>query len=169
MTTGQRTFSTAGRTVSTGLAPLPPGNYTGSIQPELDIGQADGPAKIPYVKARIAVDGTEQKEGGKKRLIFLNVFLSTQPGSDGVVTLDRGNGLTALAIALGTELSEVELITRTVTDENGKEVNQEYLDPQGVKAWLSSHAGETLKFRVKVKKGTGGYSDSNEIERFIAP
>lgn len=170
-TTGERTFSTAGRTVKAKTFPLiPPGNHMGPLGSDSSVGKADKYDAVPYVNVSFGVNGTAQAEGGKDMRVFHMLFLSLKPGKDGEVNTDRPDGITALAQALNTQVEGVEIIEREVTDpESGETKKLEYLNPKQVQEWLKSFAGTEVGFRVKTEKGTGGYSDKSKIQKFLLP
>lgn len=169
-TTGERTFSTSGRKVSDLKPPLlPAGTYDLVVDASsADVGKADRPDAVPYVNIRFTALNTATKEGGKDRKLFHRLLLSLKAGKDGIMNMDRGGGLTALAKALGTEIEGVEIVSQDVSDVNGNPVTIEYLNPRQVVEWVKSFDGSKLKARVKVQKGTAEYpDDKNEIAAFM--
>lgn len=169
-TTGERTFSTAGRKVTDSKPTLiPAGTYTLAVDASAaDVGKADRPDAIPYVNVRFTALGTATKEGGKDRKLFHRLLLSLKPGKDGIMNMDRASGLTALAKALNTEVEGVEIVSQQVTNAEGNEVTIEYLNPRQVVEWVKSFDGTQVKGRVKVQKGTKEYpDDKNEIAAFM--
>jgi hypothetical protein len=173
-TAGVKTFSTAGRSVAKNAkpSPIPPGEYTGKLRAEhIAKKQKDGvPDAVPYIAYSIEVLGTELKEGGKNRLLFANIFPSLTPGKDGVLMIDRSNGLTALTKALGTELEGVEVVERTVELGDGSQKTIQYLNPEQIKEFLVNNVGVEFKLFVKVEPNTynGETTDQNVVGRFIA-
>lgn len=168
--TGERTFSTTGRTIAIRKFPLiPPGNYTGPLLSEIEVGRADRPDAAPYVNLAFAVNGTAASEGGKPQRVYHMLFLGLKPGKDGVVNMDRENGLTALAQALGTQVEGVEIVEQEATDAEGNPVKVEYLNSRQVVEWLKSFVGVEVAFRIKTEKGTGGYEDKSKIAKFLSP
>lgn len=167
--TGERTFSTAGRSVKAKVFPvLPAGNYTGPLGADSEIGKAEKWDGVPYVKMSIGANGTAASEGGKDQRVFHMLFLSLVPGKDGEINTDRPDGITALAQALGTQVEGVEILEREVTDpETGATKKLEYLNPKQVQEWLKSFAGVEVNYRTKIEKGTGGYSDKSKISKFL--
>lgn len=163
-TTGERTFSTTGRTV---VAPkttlIPPGNYTLKVGSDASIGQSDKPGSVPYINLSFEVDGTATAEGGKNRRVFHRFFIGLKEGRDGVVNMDRENGLVAFALALNTQLEGVEIISRT--EEDGS--TTDYLNPRQLVEWIKGFSGQELKGRIKTEKGTGGYSDKSVVGKFL--
>lgn len=169
-TTGERTFSTVGRTVKAKAFPLiPPGNHTGSMGADATIGKADKPDAVPYVNVSFEVNGTAASDGGKNQRVFHMLFLSMLPGKDGEANTDRNGGIVELAQALGTELEGISIVEKTVQDAEGNDVKLEYLDPKEVAEWVKGFAGTELGFRIKTEKGTGGYSDKSKIQKFLLP
>jgi hypothetical protein len=163
MATGEKTFSTGGRAVQSGLEPFPAGTYPLHLI-SVEVRQATGAGKVPYVAARFAAEGTAKVEGGKDRLLFHNFLLSLKPGKDGIINLDRGGGLTAFAAAIETELANVSVLERTVVIDDKEEL-QEYLNPQEVKAWLTELVGVVVTAKVKIRKDPE-YGDKNEVDRW---
>lgn len=168
MTTGERTFSTVGRNVVKPKQTLIP---NGPYQMTLDSGAAAAKAEawdaIPYVKVAFTVEGTALKDGGKNRKAFHQFYLSMKEGSDGVVNVDRENGLLALARACGTDFEGVEIIEQTLTNpENGDTKTAEYLNPVQVVEFLKGLEGQTVKGRIGTKPGSNGYEAKNEIKAF---
>lgn len=164
-TTGERTFSTAGRTVVAPKATLiPPGTYTLRVGADASVAKADRPGAIPYVNVSFEVLGTASTEGAKNRRVFHRLFLMFKPGKDGVVNMDRENGLLAMAQALGTQLEGVEIIERDFEGEK-----QEYLNPSQVVEWVKTFSGTELSARIKIEKGTDGYADKNAVNKFLLP
>lgn len=168
MTTGERTFSTKGRTVAKNTFSLiPAGTYPLILSDAADIGKADRPDAIPYVNVSFEAEGTAQKEGGKNRRVFHRLLLGLNAGKDGVLNMDREAGLTALATALGTEVEGVEIVTQNVVDSDGNEKVIEYLNPRQIVEWVKGFGGAQVKGRIKVQKGSGDYGDKNEIAAFM--
>lgn len=168
--TGERTFSTKGRTVKAKTFPLiPPGNHKGTMGADATIGKADKPDAVPYVNVSFEVEGTAAGEGGKNQRVFHMLFLSVIAGKDGDANTDRNGGITELAQALGTELEGIEIVEKVVQNANGDDVKLEYLDPKGVAEWVKGFAGTELAFRIKTEKGTGGYADKSKIQKFLLP
>lgn len=168
MTTGEKTFSTTGREVKTvTFKPITPGTYPLILGSDATVAKADRPDAIPYVNASFEVEGSADTEGGKNKRVFPRFFLGMEPGKDGVLNMDRENGLTALAQALGTQLEGVEIISREVQDIEGNPKTIEYLNPQQVVAWLKGFAGSTVKGRIKTEKGTGNYADKSVVAKFL--
>jgi hypothetical protein len=167
--TGERTFSTAGRTVKAKVFPtLPAGNYKGPLGSDSEIGNADKYDAVPYVKISFGANGTAMKEGGKDQRVFHMLFLSLVPGKDGEINTDRPDGITALAQAMGTEVEGVEIVEREVTNpETGETKKLEYLNPKQVQEWLKSFAGVEVSYRTKIEKGTGDYGDKSKIAKFL--
>jgi hypothetical protein len=169
-TTGERTFSTTGRSVATSKFPLiPPGSYTAKLLGDISVAKADRPDAVPYVNLACEVEGTATTEGGKNQRVFHRLFLMLKPGKDGVVNMDRANGLTAMAQAMGTEVEGVEIIEREATTADGAAVKLEYLNPAQVVEWLKSFVGTTMSVRIKTEKGTAGYSDKSVLDKFLTP
>jgi hypothetical protein len=168
--TGERTFSTKGRTVKAKTFPLvPPGNHTGIVGSDASIGKADKPDAVPYVKVSFEVNNTAAQEGGKNQRVFHMLFLSLIPGADGDANTDRNGGVVEMAQALGTELEGIAVVEKVVQDADGNDKKLEYLDPKAVVEWVKSFAGVELGFRIKTEKGTGDYADKSKISKFLLP
>lgn len=170
--TGERTFSTKDRKPAEQKKfPLvPPGNHMGPLGSDPTVAKADRWDAVPYVNASFGVNGTAQAEGGKDQRVFHMLFLSVTPNKDGEANVDRPDGITALAKAMGTELEGVEIITREATNpETGETKKLEYLNPKQVQEFLKNFAGTEVPFRVKTEKGTNGYSDKSKISKFLLP
>ncbi len=168
--TGERTFSTKGRTVKAKTFPLiPPGNHKGVLGSDASIGKADKPDAVPYVNVSFEVEGTAASEGGKNQRVFHMLFLSTAPGKDGEANTDRNGGIVEMAQSLGTELEGIEIVEKEVQNADGDTVKLEYLDPKQVAEWVKGFAGTEIAFRIKTEKGTGGYSDKSKIQKFLLP
>lgn len=173
-TTGVKTFTTQNRAVAKNAAPKPiaQGEYTCAIRPEhIKIGQSDKRRDaVPYISYSIEVFNTALTEGGKNRLVFPMLLLGLNPGKDGVLNIDRANGLTALTKALGTELEGVEVVTREVTMEDGSTKVLEYLNPQQVvDQLLRNQVGVEFKAFIKVETSeyNGEKQEKNVISKFI--
>ena len=169
MTTGEKTFTTAGRTV---VAPkmelIPPGTYTLKLGSDATIKQSKNPGKCPYINISFEVMGTSTKEGGKNRRVFHMLLLSMNPGADGVLNIERPSGLLALARALGTEIEGVEYIEQDATNDKGEAVKLVYLNPAQVVEWLKNFAGSEVQGAVKTQRGTEEYPDDKSvISRFL--
>lgn len=168
MTTGEKTFSTTGREVKTvTFKPIPAGNYDLTLNADATIAKADKPDAIPYINVSFTAGGTAESEGGKDKRVFHRFFIGLAPGKDGVINMDRENGLTALAQALNTQIEGMEVITREAENSNGEAVTLEYLNPKQVVEWLKGFNGAVVKGRIKVEKGTGGYSDKSVVQKFL--
>lgn len=168
--TGERTFSFEGRTVAKMESKLiPPGTHTLVVGADASVAKADRPDAVPYVNISFGVRGTETSEGGKMQRVFHRLFIGLKPGKDGVVNMERENGLLALAQGLGTLPPECTIIERDATDADGNTVKLEYLNPVQVVEWLKSFSFTELQGRIKTEKGTGGYSDKSAISKFLLP
>lgn len=161
MATGEKTFSTAGRTVTTGLPPFPQGDYELKLR-KSEVRCKDEPGAIPYVSVQAEVLGTAATEGGKNRVVFFNLFMSLVPGKDGIVAPERGSGLVALARALDTELEDLNVIER---DFDGQ--HQEFLDARAVATWLQTLEGAVCRARIRISKAQNGFEPRNEVDRFL--
>lgn len=167
-TTGVKTFNTSGRTVAKTSNPPPvaPGEYTCFIRPDhIKVACSDKPGAIPYVAYSIEVQGSALTEGGKNRLVFTNLFIGLKPGKDGVLNIDRANGLTALTRALGTPADGIELLEREF---EGEKVD--YLNPQQVAEYLRNNAGVEFQAFIKVETSEykGEKQEKNVVSRFVA-
>lgn len=170
MTTGEKTFSTAGREVKTvTFKPITPGNYNLTLNSDASIAKADRPDAIPYINVSFTAEGTAESEGGKDKRVFHRFYIGMAPGKDGVVNMDRENGLTALALALGTQIEGCEIVTREAQDADGNSVTLEYLNPKQVVEWIKGFAGTSVKGRIKTEKGTGNYADKSVVQKFLLP
>lgn len=168
MTTGEKTFSTKGRTVvAPTFKPINPGNYDLKVGGDATIAKADKPDAVPYVNVSFEVEGTAETEGGKNKRVFHRFFLGMKEGKDGVINMDRENQLTALAQAMNTEAEDFEIVSREANDSDGNAVTLEYVNPKQVVEWLKSFEGQTVKARIKTEKGTGGFSDKSVISKFL--
>lgn len=167
--TGERTFSTTGRTVKEKTFPLiPPGNHVGTLGSDFEIAKKDAWDGVPYVKFSFAVAGTAQTDGGKDQRLYHQLYLSITPGKDGEINTERPDGVVAMAQAMKTEMEGVEIIEREVSNpENGETKKLEYLNPKQVVEWLKSFSGTEVSFRVKTEKGTNGYKDKNKLQKFL--
>ncbi len=165
--TGERTFSTSGRTVVSKDFPLlPNGLYGGAILgSDITIGRSDKPGSVPYINFSVEAKDTAATEGGKNQRVFHRLFLSVLPGRDGTLNTDRDGGITDLAKGLGTDLDDVKIIDEQVTVD-GEEKTLSYLNPKEVVEWLKAQVGIPLTMRVKTEKGTNGYKDKNVIAKF---
>lgn len=161
MATGERKFSTEGRTVASGFEPFPAGTYN-LILKQVEVKCANGPGKVPYCAAQFEAEGTAKSEGGKNRILFHNFLLSLKPGKDGIVSHERGGGITAFALAINQNMTDVDI----VTVEGGESGDVEALDAREVAAWLRELVGTEVKAKVKVRKDPT-YGDKNEVDRFI--
>ena len=167
-TTGERTFSTAGRTVvAPTFKPITPGTYTLKVGSDAAVAKADKPDAVPYINLSFEVEGTAASEGGKNMRVFHRLFIGLKPGKDGVLNMDRENGLTAMAQSLNTEVEGVEVIEREANDADGNSVKLEYLNPKQLTEWIKGFAGTEVKARIKTEKGTGGYADKSVIQKFL--
>lgn len=169
--TGERTFSFEGRNVVKLVTRLiPPGTHTLELGSDASIAKSKEPAKEPYVNVSFGVQGTATSEGGKNQRIFHRLFLMLRPGKDGVMNMERENGLLALAQALGTLPPECTIVEREEADADGNMVKLEYLNPQQVVEWLKSFAGTPVQGRVKTERGTTQYPDDKSvISKFLLP
>ena len=167
--TGEATFSTSGRTVVENTFPLiPRGDYTCKIR-QAEVKAANKPGAIPYVAVRAEVENTAIKAGGKNQLLFFNLLCSLKPGSDGVISPERGNGLVAFAKALGTEVEGISVVNRTATID-GNETEQSFLNAKEVADWVTSQDGASFRARVRHSKPTAEYPNPKaEVDRFLPP
>lgn len=168
MTTGEKTFSTAGREVKTiSFKPINPGTYTLKLGSDVSIAKADKPDAVPYINLSFEVEGTAESEGGKNKRVFHRLFIGMKPGKDGVINMDRENQLTALTTALKTELEGIEIVEREAQNEDGESVSLEYLNPKQIVEFLKGFVGCEVKGRIKTEKGTGGYGDKSVVQKFL--
>lgn len=165
--TGDRKFSTSTQEVVQPKSMLiPAGTYTLVLNGDAEIRTAEKPNAIPYVNVSFTVQGTATREGGKDLRVFHRFVLGLEPSKkDGVLNPNRSNGITAAAIGLGSD-ADLTIVERTVQDETGAELKQEYLNPKDVKEYLQSLQGSTVKARIRVSKSEG-YADKNEIAAFF--
>lgn len=170
-TTGERTFSTTDRNIVAPKFPqVPAGNHTGDLGGDATVAKSDRWDAVPYVKSSFTADGTAQAEGGKDLRVFHMFFLGLVPGGDGVANVDRPDGITAAAKAMGTAMEGVEIITREVENpETGEKKTLEYLNPKQVVEFLNNMKGTKVSYRVKIEAGTKGYEDKAKIAKFLLP
>lgn len=161
MATGEKVWSGKDRSVAKPKAKLlPKGEYEFKLQSsKASIGVADRPGAVPYVK------GVSLKplNVDSNNFVFLSVFTSLKPGSDGIVMPERQNGLLALARALGQDLPDIGVLT--MQDADGGEI--EYLNPKEIVEFLKAADGATLRAHVKIELGRDGYDDKNAISFFV--
>lgn len=164
MATGERTWSSAGKeTKKQVIALIPKGDYELKLTTsDSRVNKKEEPGKMPYVTTMCQVLGTENAQGLPKKLLIM-LLVSLKPGKDGVVNVERGNGLVALAKSLGVDTPEFNLVQ--VPDAEGEPID--CIDPKEVTKWLAEHDGKVIKAHIKVEKGSGGYSDSNKVDYFI--
>lgn len=165
-TTGERTFSTTDRKVESAKpAPIPAGTYRAKLDISgIEIGRADRPDAVPYVKVRFTALGTALTPGGKDRKLFHMLLLSLAASpKDGKANVDRPGGLTQLVKALGTELDGVGIVEGV---DGGA---AEHLNPKQVVEWLKSFDGAEVGVKVKHEQGTDQFPDVKEkIASFMA-
>jgi hypothetical protein len=165
-TTGERTFSTSNReVVSSKPPPIPAGTYTAKLDVSgIEIGKADRPDAVPYVKIRFTAIGSALTPGGKDRKLFHLILLGLTPSpKDQKANVDRPGGLTQLAKALG-----VSFDGAAVEGVDGGPA--EHVDPKSVVEWLKSLDGSEVQVKVKHEQGTEQYPDVKEkIAAFMAP
>jgi hypothetical protein len=166
MAQGEKTFSSDGRDVSRfDRSPLRAGEWTGKFHSsKAEIGKKNDPGAIPYVKNVYfeALDSATE-EGGSNKRVYQMFFLMLTPGKDGKLMPERQGQIIDLAQAVG-----VRFDGGVVTTKNSQGQTVEYLNPKDVVKYLQSLDGELVKFRSKIKKGTGGYDDSATVDYFIA-
>lgn len=168
MATGESTFSSAGRTVKKFESkPLPIDvPYDFKVNSDWEKRCRDGAGNLPYLNGSFELLNTASAEGGKNRRVYAMLFLNMTPDKDGVVSVDRGNGLVALSQALGVELSGIKMIPKTKGEgEDAKEVM--ILSPNAVLEWLKSLDGATGKLMLKNEKDDKG-NVRNKVDFFIA-
>ena len=165
-TTGERTFSTSDRkVVSSKPAPIPAGVYRAKLDISgIEIGKANRPDAVPYIKLRFTALGTALTPGGKDRKLFHMLLLSLTPSAkDNQINTDRSGGLTQLVKALGTELDGVEIVAGV---DGGA---GEHLNPKQIVEWIKSFDGAEMQVKVKHDQGTDEYPDVKErIVAFMA-
>lgn len=168
MTTGEKTFSTAGREVKAPVfKPITPGNYKLTVGSDVSMAKADKPDAVPYINLSFEVQGSAESEGGKNKRVFHRFFIGMKPGRDQVINMDRENQLVAFAQALGTQLEGVEILEREANDAEGNSVKLEYLNPKQLIEWIKGFEGAEVNGRIKTEKGTGGYGDKSVIGKFL--
>jgi hypothetical protein len=166
MAQGEKTFSSDGRDVARfDRSPLRAGEWTGKLHSsKAEIGKKQEPGAIPYVKSVYfeALDSASE-EGGSNKRVYQMFFLMLTPGKDGKLMPERQGQIIDLAQAVG-----VPFNGGIVTTRNAQGQAAEYLNPKDVVNYLKSLDGELVKFRSKIKKGSGGYDDSATVDYFIA-
>lgn len=168
MTTGERTFTSEGRKVVPPKQQLiPNGNYVLELQSAMDIGKGKQYDSVPYLNISFEVEGTAAKEGAKNRKTFHMLRLGVTEGADGTANVDRIDGAVALATAMGTAFSGIEIVSQTVINPETQESKTiEYLNPQQMRDWLSQFKGTKVKGRIGTRAGQGDYGPKNEIKSF---
>lgn len=159
MTAGVSKWSTAGKEPKRmEFKPFAAGDYELQLDTSgATIAKSEREGAVPYVKFKVKVPAV-QTGSGQPRTVFCMAHLGLTPGSDGLVMPERANGILGLVKSLGEDAEFSEL-----NDDAGHR-----LSAKEVKQWLIDHDGAMLKGHVKVKKGTGGYSDSNEVAYWIS-
>lgn len=164
MAKGEASYSSAGKTVQRfENKPIPKGDYNLTLLEkglEIRRSKEKGPDAIPYIGCRYAAEGTEGKEGGKPRLVFVNYFLSMKPGADGVIMPERQGGIVEFMRANGKEL---DVGVKTLTKEDGS--TEQYLDAEAILEMLQEMTDTTTPAYVTIEAGRDpkGADDRNKV------
>ncbi len=170
MASGVTKFSTEGRTVvKVEFSPPPQKDWEARLQTEhIKVAVANGAGKLPYVQTRIELLDSATREGGKNFLLFHNFFLDLTPSpKDGVVMVDRQNGIVAFSKAIATALSDVEVITKPKMLDTGETIQAEMLNPNQVMTWLKQFDGMVFKLHSKIDPANGNYAAKGVVDYFI--
>lgn len=165
MAKGEATYSSADKkVVRFENKPIPKGDYElVLLEKGLEVRRSKekGPDAIPYIGCRFGVQGTEAKEGGKPRLVFVNFFLSLKPGADGIVMPERQGGIVEFLRANGKELEGVGI--KTLTKEDGS--TEQYLDAEAIVEMLKEMSDTATSAHVTIEPGRDpkGSDDRNKV------
>jgi hypothetical protein len=172
MATGEKVFSTRGRTTTKyNFEPPAPGEYEFKIRgASVAIGCKPEPGSVPYVKVQLeALNTATDASNGRNKLVFHMLFLNTSPMGNGFILTDKGGQIVDLAHALGEE-PNIPILDHDAKVKVGKDEYEmktvEILDPQAVKQWLVDHDGATVRGKVKHRKRDDG-SVEGTIDFFI--
>ena len=168
MAKGEMTYSSSDRKVSKFESnPPAPGDYDFKLRTsKLGVSVADGVGKVPYLSGiMLELLNTKTSEGGKNRVIFHRLFLRLDPAKDGVASVDRGDGLTALLKATGLTLKGVTATKMQRATDDGQMVDCVVLDPQKVALFLKANDGAGGQVHTKVT--TWQDKKRGEVDYFI--
>lgn len=165
MAVGQKGFNPSAKVVRFDNTPVPAGIYDMRLKPSsvtIDRSKEKDPSEaVPYVKVNFNILGTaDEDKGTKDKLHFHRLFLSNEPGKDGNVNWARGGGLLDLARATVGEVNVPNFGSTNMGDIS-------HVNPQEVVEWLKGLGDVVVKAKLKVKKGSGGYNPSNDVEYWI--
>lgn len=161
MAKGEATYSSEGKKVQRFVnTPFPKGDYGLLLQGkglEIRRSKEKGPDAIPYIACRFEAQGTA-KDGGKNRLVFHNFFLSTKPGTDGVIMPERQGGIVEFMRANGQEL---KCGLKELTKEDG--TVEKYLDAEAVLEQLTEMVDTVTQGHVVIESGRTPDEDRNKV------
>lgn len=171
-TTGEKTFSAGGRSVTKfQFTPPKPGDYDLKIRgSSVAIGCKQEPGAVPYVKVQLEALGSAD-EGGRNKILFHMFWLSTEPGAGGKAPVDFGGQITDLLKAMG-EDAALPLRVHNANVKVGKDASGNYetvtkdidiIDPEALKKFLADHDGMIVRGKVRNRK-----RDDNSVEGVVA-
>jgi hypothetical protein len=166
MATGEKSWSSKGKQAKRmSFEPIPAGEYDLKFRGgTAAIKKGKDPKSMPRVSLQAEALNTASSEGGKNRIIFLDLYTSLKPGRDGEVMPERSGQVLDLAKALN---EEVNFRTVSISDGDGGTIR--CLDARQLKEWVTAHDGVVVKAKVKVKAGTKEYPNpTNQVDYFIA-
>lgn len=176
MTTGEKTFTTSGRNVAKfEFTPPKPGTYDLKIRgSSASVGCKQEPGSVPYVKVQLeALDSAEA--GGRNKLVFHMLWLSTEPGATGKAPVDFGGQVTDLLKALGEE-ANLPMRVHNANVKVGKDSNGNYetvtkdidiIDPEALKKFLAERDGVIVRGKIRHRTRDDG-SKEGVVANFVA-
>jgi hypothetical protein len=165
MAQGQRTFSSADRTVKqANFTPPIPADYDALMRfNDWKISVAEGVGKLPRVNGPIELLDTAANENAKNKTVYHDFFLDlSESPKDGVAMVDRGGGIVQFCQCNGLRLEGVGIETKqkmlkdSAGQETGELTEADILNPQEVLAFLKEHDGMVVRLRTKIETSMGG-------------
>jgi hypothetical protein len=158
MAVGEKSYDFRGmKTVKYENTPIPPGKYRAVLKgSEASIQKSNKNPDIPaWVTIPFEILDTAKSEGGKNRTLIHALWCSLKEGKDGAVSPQRGDGLFALAKALGEDPGtfDQQVNVAAGVDDEGNDID--VIDQRFVKEWLSEQDGKELGLVIKSRSYTG--------------
>ncbi len=160
MATGERRFSAKDREVHKVVRRLiVPGEYDAKLLSDrAEMRRADRPDAMPRISIAFEILETEG-DSGRNVIVYHDLHTSLKPGKDGKIMADRGNGVVALAKAMGREALEAADFGMVTIN------NQACINYKEILQWVKNRHGELVRCRVKHEKQQDG-DKANRIDYF---
>lgn len=101
------------------------------------------------------------------RIIFGSLNLGLAPDKNGQLSIERKNGAKAVLKLFDTNIEGWKIHKEERTNPSGEKVTIKFLDAKQLVDVLEQYKDSSYQIRVNISKGTGGYSDKNDIFEYF--